>query len=63
MNFKLIFLPVALVVEVASVCATGFECGFGNWVFDRKLGDPNGKDWQSRKEALRDSKEEGIKTQ
>jgi hypothetical protein len=51
MNWKLVFLPLVLPVEIVSVVATGFECGFGNWVFDRKLGDPAGKTWQTRDQA------------
>jgi len=56
MNWKLIFLPIAALVEIPSVILTGKETGFGNWVFDRELGDPNGKWWQTREEALQDSK-------
>lgn len=52
MNWKLIFIPIALPVELASVVLTGFESGFGNWCFDRKLGDPNGKWHQTREQAL-----------
>ena len=59
MNLKLIFFPLAVVVEVASVVVSGRETGFGNWVMDRELGDPTGKPWQSREEAL---KEHGIST-
>ncbi len=54
MNWKLIFFPAAVVVEVASVAFTGREIGFGNWVMDRKLGDPKGKPLQTRTEALND---------
>lgn len=56
MNWKLVFLPLAIPVEIVSAITTGFECGFGNWVLDRKLGDPKGKPWQTRKQALADSK-------
>jgi hypothetical protein len=56
MNWKLIFLPLVLPIEIASVAMTGFECGFGNWVFDRKLGDPVGKAWQTREQAREKSK-------
>lgn len=58
MNWKLILLPLAIPVELASVVLTAAvtgnpsECGFGNWVFDRKLGDPVGKTWQTREKAI-----------
>lgn len=58
MNWKLILLPLAIPVELASVVLTAVvtgnpsECGFGNWVFDRKLGDPVGKTWQTRQQTL-----------
>lgn len=60
MNLKLILLPLVLPVELASVVITTVatlganpsECGFGNWVFDRKLGNPVGKTWQTREQAL-----------
>lgn len=52
MNLKLLFFPIALVVEAVSVVISGKECGFGNYVFDRKLNDPIGKLTQSRQEAL-----------
>jgi len=54
MNLKLVFLPVAFVVELASAALRGQETGFGNWVLDRKLGDPKGKPLQTRTEALND---------
>lgn len=56
MNWKLILIPIALPVELISGLITGFECGFGNWVMDRKLGDPNGKWHQTREQALEDSR-------
>ena len=59
MNLKLVFFPLAVLVELTSVAATGRETGFGNWVMDRELGDPAGKPWQSREQAL---KEHGIST-
>lgn len=52
MNLKLIFLPLAVIIELPFAILAGRETGFGNWVFDRKLGDPNGKWWQSRPQAL-----------
>lgn len=52
MNFKLIFFPVAILVELTSVAITGRESGFGNWVMDREVGDPVGKPYQTREEAI-----------
>lgn len=60
MNWKLIFLPLAIPVELVSVVVTGVltgspsECGFGNWVFDREIGDPVGKAYQTREQAIAD---------
>ncbi len=48
MNWKLLLLPLAIVVE-SITATTGKETGFGNWVLDRKIGDPTGKFWQKRK--------------
>lgn len=52
MNWKLIFFPAAVVVELTSVAFTGREIGFGNWVMDRKLGDPKGKPFQTRQQII-----------
>ena len=58
MNWKLLLFPVALVVETVSVVATKLatgtarECGFGDFVFDRKPGDPIGKLTQTRQQAI-----------
>jgi hypothetical protein len=54
MNLKLIFLPLAIAIEVPVGFLTGRATGFGNWVFDRELGDPNGKWWQTREEAIKE---------
>lgn len=68
MNWKLIFLPVAVVVELANlpltlVGITHDETGFGNWCLDRKLGDPLGKPWQTRKKAIAEQENEGAKSE
>lgn len=52
MNWKLLLLPLAVLVEVPAALINGRETGFGNWVIDRKLGDPVGKPCQTRKQAL-----------
>jgi hypothetical protein len=57
MNWKLLLLPLALPVELGSVVLTGFECGFGNWVLDRKIGDRLGKPWQTREELYKNDEE------
>lgn len=58
MNFKLLLLPLAALVELPFAVATGRESGFGNWVMDRKLGDPTGKPWQTREQALEEQTRE-----
>ncbi len=58
MNFKIFLLPLALVVEtIATPLRGGRELGFGNWVCDRKVGDPKGELWETRKEALKNQEE------
>jgi len=52
MNLKLVFFPLAVLVELTSVAFTGREVGFGNWVMDRELGDPKGNPLQTREEVL-----------
>lgn len=67
MNWKILLLPLVLPVELASVAITTVatlganpsECGFGNWVFDRKLGDPVGKTWQTRQQAIDEQRKHG----
>ncbi len=54
MNWKLIFFPVAVVVEAVAIPLRGRELGFGNWVMDRHVGDPKGHPLKTRKEALKD---------
>lgn len=55
MNWKILLLPLAAVVEVASFALVRRECGFGNWVMDRKLGDRAGRPWQTRRQANPDA--------
>lgn len=57
MNWKIIFLPIAIPVELASAVVTGSECGFGNWVLDRRLGDSEGGFFQTRDEANQEAKD------
>ena len=60
MNWRILFLPVAVLVETAAVTitklttGTAHECGLGDWVFDRRVGDPIGKPFQTRREAQLD---------
>lgn len=58
MNWKLLLLPLAVLVELPFAVATGRETGFGNWVADRELGDPLGKPWQTRKQVLEEQTRE-----
>ncbi len=51
LNWKLLLLPLAAVVETASALVAGRETGFGNWVFDREIGDRQGNLWHKRKPA------------
>lgn len=38
-RLRLILFPIAIVIECACVLANGRECGFGNWVLNRRLGE------------------------
>ena len=52
-NLKILLWPVALVVETVSVLVAQRESGFGDWVKDRRVDDPNGKWWETRASARR----------
>ena len=58
MILRLLLFPVALVVEAVAVVFTGKECGLGNFVFDRKPGDPVGKILQTREQAIAQREQE-----
>ncbi len=52
---RVIGIPIALIIEVTSVALTGRECGVGNAVMDRKVGDRTGKLLQTRRQANRET--------